>query len=248
MPDKTKTKEISESPVPGSRDRRLDPRYKFTALAKVVEKASGAQFDLRVSDLGSRGCFLNADKPFPIGTNVSVRIVKGTKSFQADARVVFSSPGKGMGLFFTDVDPAQTEILAEWVAASMETTWLVSTRRQSQRLLLRLPVGVAGKDASGSPFEEKAYTQAVSAHGALILLAAPVNRGQRLTLTNERERESLECIVAHIGDAQEDLIQVGVSFVMPNPKFWKVTFPPEDWSIRHPDAKSKTGARTTGKE
>jgi hypothetical protein len=36
---------------------------------------------------------------------------------------------------------------------------------------------------------------------------------------------------------------VGVEFMLPNPIFWHVAFPPKDWTPRHPDAKShaKTG-------
>jgi hypothetical protein len=30
---------------------------------------------------------------------------------------------------------------------------------------------------------------------------------------------------------------VGVEFPQPNPEFWGVSFPPEDWSPSHPDAK-----------
>jgi hypothetical protein len=236
MSDKTRKSPQSAAPV--AKDRRTDPRYKFSAASVVVEKISGAQVESSVNDLGSRGCFLNTGNPFPLGTIVAVRIMKEGKSFEAEARVVFSSEGKGMGLFFTTVDPAQHEILQEWLASSLETSWLASTRRQSQRILVRLPVHVAGKNSFGTTFDEETYTQAVSAHGALVLLSASVKKGQRLTLSNERTNASLECIVAHIGSVQENRVQVGMSFILPNPGFWNVTFPPEGWSIRHPDAKS----------
>jgi len=29
-----------------------------------------------------------------------------------------------------------------------------------------------------------------------------------------------------------------VEFLLPNPTFWHVAFPPKDWTPRHPDAKS----------
>jgi hypothetical protein len=54
---------------------------------------------------------------------------------------------------------------------------------------------------------------------------------------------ALECVVAHIGKREGERIQVGVEFMLPNPIFWHVAFPPKDWTPRHPDAKSqpKTG-------
>ena len=208
------------------------------AAAVAVEKKSGTQIDARVGDLSREGCFLETNIPFPLGAIVSIRITKGAKSFLAVARIVSSSAAKGMGLFFTTVDPPQREILTEWLAASLETSWLASTRRQSQRILIRIPIRVMGQNQRGTPFEEEAFTQAASSHGALLLLSTSVSRGQHITLSNQRTKESLECVVAHIGETHDNLVQVGVAFLLPNPGFWGVTFPPEDWSVRHPDAKS----------
>jgi PilZ domain len=244
MPEKTL--EAKRPAAPSAKDRRVDPRYKFTGIAEVMDKKSGVQVEARVTDLGPRGCFLTSGNPFPIGTIVTVRIVKSSKMFEAGARVAFSAESRGMGLFFTNIETSQKATLAEWLSSSLETSWLASTRRQSQRLLLRLPVRINGENAKGAPFDEKAYTQVVSAHGALILLSTSVSKSQRLVMTNERAKESVECIVAHIGEVDGNMTQVGVSFLLPDPKFWKVTFPPEDWSIRHPDAKSKSNARPKG--
>jgi hypothetical protein len=52
-------------------------------------------------------------------------------------------------------------------------------------------------------------------------------------------KASLECVVAHINKFQDVEIQVGVEFMLPNPTFWHVAFPPKDWTPRHPDAKSR---------
>ncbi len=87
------------------------------------------------------------------------------------------------------------------------------------------------------------HTRAISAHGALILLSAQVYRGQRLTLSNVQTKAALECVVAHIDRHQRDQPQVGVEFMLPNPMFWHVAFPPRDWTPRHPDAKSRVKAR-----
>ena len=223
---------------PAERDRRTDPRYKFTAPSVVTAKDSGKKISGGVGDLGERGCFVNTDDPFPLGTTVTVHITKDSVSFEVEARVVFSSVGRGMGLFFGVIAPGQMEILDEWLSTFVENSWFASTRRQSQRLLVRIAVHVIGKSKSGKMFDEATHTQAVSAHGALVTLSVSVKKRQRLILANERTKESLECIAAYIGPAQENVFNVGLAFILPNPSFWSVTFPPEDWTVRHPDAKS----------
>jgi len=32
--------------------------------------------------------------------------------------------------------------------------------------------------------------------------------------------------------------EIGLEFSEPRPAFWRVTFPPEDWSPRHPEART----------
>jgi hypothetical protein len=148
-----------------------------------------------------------------------------------------------MGLVFTTSEPEQRGTLETWVAESRETSWLAANRRRSQRVLMTIPVRVSGQNHVGSPFEEETHTRAISAHGALILMATQVYRGQRLTLSNIQTKGALECIVAHIDRRKGEHAQVGVEFTLPNPLFWHVAFPPKDWTPRHPDAKAhvKTG-------
>jgi hypothetical protein len=144
-----------------------------------------------------------------------------------------------MGLVFTAIEPEQLGILETWLAESREISWLAANRRRSQRVLMTIPVRVSGQNVLGSPFEEETQTRAISAHGALILISAQVYRGQRLTLSNVPAKAALECVVAHIDRHQSDHPQVGVEFMLPNPMFWHVAFPPKDWTPRHPHAKSQ---------
>jgi hypothetical protein len=144
---------------------------------------------------------------------------------------------------FTAIEPEQIRTLETWLAESRETSWLAANRRRSQRVLMTIPVRVSGQNGVGVPFEEETHTRAISAHGGLILVSAEVYRGQRLTLSNVQTKAALECVVAHIDRHQGGHPQVGVEFMLPNPIFWHVAFPPKDWTPRHPDAKShlKTG-------
>jgi PilZ domain len=234
-----------DSAAPAEADRRTHPRYAFTAPVEVVATEPGARMQTRVRDLSEQGCYVDTGSPLPLGTAAELRITKGRKSFQARARVVFTQPGKGMGLMFTAVEPEHFGTLSTWIAESRETSWLAANRRRSQRVLMKIPVRLSAQTAAGSSlFDEETHTLAISAHGALIALSAPVYRGQRLNLSNVQTKAALECVVAHVDRFPGEEIRVGLEFLLPNATFWHVAFPPKDWTPRHPDAKSgQTGKR-----
>jgi PilZ domain-containing protein len=219
-------------------DRRIHPRYEFTAAVEVVAAESGARIATRVRDLSQQGCYVDTSDALPLGTVTDVRITKGAQLFEAQARVVYSRAASGMGLMFTSIEPERICTLETWLAESRETSWLAANRRRSQRVLVTVPVRVSGQSGAGSPFEEETHTRAISAHGALLHVSTQVYRGQRLNLSNVQTKAALECIVAHIDRRQSDHPHVGVEFMLPNPMFWHVAFPPRDWTPRHPDAKS----------
>jgi hypothetical protein len=234
-------KSVGSKP-PAAADRRTHPRYTFIAPVEVVAADAGARIKTRVRDLSQQGCYVDTESPLPLGTVTDVRITKGAATFEAVGRVVSQQPGKGMGLMFTAIPPEQHETLDFWIAESRETSWLAANRRRSQRVLMKLLVRVSAQAGGASLFEVETHTLAISAHGALIALAVPVYRGRRLTLSNVQTKATLECVVAHIDKFPGEQIQVGVEFMLPNPTFWHVAFPPKDWTPRHPDAKSRAKA------
>ena len=237
LPAPSHSEPTSSPPASDPADRRAHPRYTFAASAEVVAIDSGAWTQARVRDLSEQGCYLDTENPIPLGATTIVRITKGEKFLEAKARVVYNQPRKGMGLMFIGTEQESLLTLGEWIAETRETSWLAANRRRSQRVLMKIPVGVSVQ-APGLPFdEEDTYTLAVSAHGALIAFSTPVYRGQRLTLSNPQTKAKLECIVVHIRKLQDQEPQIGVEFLLPNPTFWRVAFPPKDWTPRHPDAK-----------
>jgi len=100
--------------------------------------------------------------------------------------------------------------------------------RRSQRLLLRVPV-VAHRQSESTPAAETTETLAVNAHGALILLAPPVEEGERVSVKNTMTGEERMCNVVYLGLIESGRLQVGIEFTDPSPQFWQVAFPPEDW-------------------
>jgi PilZ domain-containing protein len=235
----------AQEPVPGSSspagaDRRTHPRYAFTAAVEIATTEPGPRLKTRVRDLSQQGCYVDTDKPLPLGTATEVRITKGAESLEAHARVVYNQPGRGMGLMFTTVELSHRSTLDSWIAESRETSWLAANRRRSQRVLMKIPVRLSVQAGAAALSEEETHTLAVSAHGALIAVSAPLYRGQRLTLSNVQTKGALECVVVHIDRFPGEEMKVGVEFLLPNPTFWHVAFPPKDWTPRHPDAKSRT--------
>ena len=229
--------------APAGADRRVHPRYEFVAAVEVVAAESGARIETRVRDLSQQGCYVDTSNVLPLGTVMEVHITKGTQLFEAHARVVYSRAGKGMGLVFTAIEPEKRGILETWLTESRETSWLAANRRRSQRVLMTIPVRISGQTVVGLPFEEETHTRAISAHGALISMSTQVYRGQQLILSNAQTKAALECVVAHIDRHRSELPQVGVEFMLPNPMFWHVAFPPKDWTPRHPHAKSQKKTR-----
>jgi hypothetical protein len=109
--------------------------------------------------------------------------------------------------------------------------------RRSQRIRLAVSILITGKRANEAVFTEKTTTAVVNAHGALIFLREPVLVGDLLTMTNIYTKEEMICEVIDINLEQTEVPEVGVEFTQACPRFWRVSFPPADWSPRSPEAK-----------
>ena len=119
----------------------------------------------------------------------------------------------------------------------METT---TSRRRSQRLFLQVRVIITGKLANKSAFSEETHTIVLNAHGALLETSVSLDQGQVVTLQNARTAESIECTVKLVTSVGPKKYNSAVEFTKPNPGFWHISFPPEDWSLKNPEAK-RTG-------
>jgi hypothetical protein len=111
-------------------------------------------------------------------------------------------------------------------------------RRRSQRVLMQVSVQVSGNDAQGKYFREETDTLAINAHGALVLLHARITSGSVLRLQHNRTKEEQECHVVFLGPVRGEKAEIGLEFSAPRPQFWRVTFPPEDWTPRSPEART----------
>jgi hypothetical protein len=116
-------------------------------------------------------------------------------------------------------------------------------RRRSQRVLMQVGVRIRGEDAQGRTFVEETDTLAINAHGALILLTARVTSGGKLLMQHKATQEEQDCYVVFLGPVRNGRAEVGLEFSNSRPAFWRVAFPPEDWSPKHPEARTATHTR-----
>jgi PilZ domain len=112
-----------------------------------------------------------------------------------------------------------------------------NTRRRSQRVLVGVPVYVVLGRPNQKPISEQTNTLAVSPHGALVLLEMKLVAGDPVTLVNPQTDEQQPARVIYLGPRQSEKQEVGIEFVKSSPLFWRIAFPPSDWTTEHEDAK-----------
>lgn len=97
-------------------DRRDAPRYPLILIAEITEILSGTKMMARTSDVSRTGCYLDTLKPAPKGTMIQLRLTRGKETVETQARVVYVSPGLGMGVRFHEyVTANQLTVLDQWL-------------------------------------------------------------------------------------------------------------------------------------
>jgi PilZ domain len=99
-------------------ERRVATRYPLILSAEVSDLASGTQFIARTADLSRTGCYIDTLNPLPAGSKVCVRLQNEAETFQTNGRVIYISPGLGMGVAFTSQAPGQLAILDRWLTVA----------------------------------------------------------------------------------------------------------------------------------
>lgn len=109
---------------------------------------------------------------------------------------------------------------------SLSPSVSVQWQRPSERILLRIPVRVAGTDAEGKFFTEETFTLVVHRHGASISLRNSPRPGAQITITNVATLQS--CPFRVCGSLQYfpgAMQEWGVECLEPTPTFWQIHFP-----------------------
>jgi hypothetical protein len=106
--------------------------------------------------------------------------------------------------------------------------------------MVKVSVLVLADPTENKAVSEETHTVTVNAHGAMILLGLKVSIGQLLTLRNSRTGEEVACRVVYVNPHQAEKREIGVDFMKPCPRFWRISFPPPDWTTKSPEAKGTT--------
>ncbi|HET6142516.1 MAG TPA: PilZ domain-containing protein [Candidatus Acidoferrales bacterium] len=111
----TKPEELSLPAPDTTPERRRNLRFPFTATVEAIDRMSGTKVTGRTSDLSLGGCYVDTLSPLPIGTQATLRVQKGSETFEAQVKVIFSSIGMGMGLAFVSAQPKRFKIFQKWL-------------------------------------------------------------------------------------------------------------------------------------
>lgn len=104
-------------------------------------------------------------------------------------------------------------------------------RRRSERVMLRMRILVMAEDTERKRQQLEGLTQVVNAHGGLMKLPMYLHVGQPLQLVNPQNKVEQGARVVRVEDTAAGDYSVAFEFDQPNPKFWPVVFPPEDWNV-----------------
>jgi len=100
--------------------RRTNPRFPLMAEAEITKIGDGSSFVAQLSELSSRGCYLDTIKPFPIGSKLRLRIYYGSDTCELPGKVIYTHSGygtglHGMGVLFGDMAAEQHSAINTWL-------------------------------------------------------------------------------------------------------------------------------------
>jgi hypothetical protein len=101
-------------------------------------------------------------------------------------------------------------------------------QRRSHRVHITIAVVIKGKRGD-VPFEEETVTNVVNAAGALVTTGLSLQQGQALSVLNKKTAEELPCKVVFQQPGEGGRTQMAFEFLEPAPKFWRISFPPDNW-------------------
>ncbi len=104
-------------------DQRGAPRFPIILIAEVRQLPSETTLNGRTSDVSRTGCYVDSLHPFPGGTVIRVKLMRGNEIFESTGTVVYVTPGLGMGIVFDNPVPRiQLGILDRWIVEAARKT------------------------------------------------------------------------------------------------------------------------------
>jgi hypothetical protein len=97
-------------------------RYDFGAIAVVIDLRSREDMIAVTRDLSLSGCFVKTRAPFPVGTEVRVRIACAGADFAAIGNVTGNVSPEGMGIEFVEIEPKYQAVIEEWLGVTAQVS------------------------------------------------------------------------------------------------------------------------------
>ena len=104
-------------------------------------------------------------------------------------------------------------------------------RRRSQRVLLQVVVLVRAEMPDGKNLQVQGFTLAVNAHGGLLESPLELAANQKITLISPQSGQDVTCRVMRVEKPSDASYRIAFEFDQRSPRFWPITFPPEDWGV-----------------
>jgi hypothetical protein len=106
--------------------RRAHPRYSFAAEAELILH-DGKSLSGQLTELSSRGCYVDASEPLPLGTEVDLNVCHGVISCELHGKVIYEHSGgglgvTGMGVVFERMGAEQHYVVQNWIMELSNTT------------------------------------------------------------------------------------------------------------------------------
>lgn len=102
--------------MPPPPERRAHPRIKIKVPVELHIEGNESPFRCATSDLSLDGCYIETMMPFPVGTQVELK-VEITTTLLIVGKVVTCDPQVGNGFHFTRMLPEDVEELQAFLSA-----------------------------------------------------------------------------------------------------------------------------------
>lgn len=97
-------------------DQRAAPRYPLVLVVTLLDLETDAKLAARTSDVSRTGCYVDTLNPIAAGSLVKLHLAHEEEKFETKGRIVYVSPGLGMGIQFQQpVQPEELAILDRWL-------------------------------------------------------------------------------------------------------------------------------------
>ena len=97
-------------------ERRSSRRVAYRAEAHV-DGPHASRTPTRVADLGADGAYMDSPATLPVGHRAVLSFTLIDRELTAEIEVIYSVPGRGMGVRFINLSPAERSLIKSIVEA-----------------------------------------------------------------------------------------------------------------------------------